>query len=342
MLIQSIGVPRDNKSGCGLTLNVSLKQVSLVQNRQTKRVNSRTAAQPKSKSGKTNPVSGPAPTQGQARSVSVLSGLPGRRLRMRTMMLVYMAGPFSADDGWEVAGTSTEWEAAARRGRGSVRCPSSRTASAPDGGHRDPGVLARRDIGAHAPRRRGARPARWERSIGTKGEIDEAQRLGMPVFLPCGDEPNYERLLGDQGVTHGRLPDPAKSDSPHFDLSIDLSGREYRLEFKWSVREASWYIRIYTDTDDHPTARSSWSTSRSATGRSTPDALWDPHGDRTPPVGTRSPPGTSPRSGATWAVGWSSSTSRRSDGEPFRTHRTTTDQLDGPRDRGRRSPTGSR
>ena len=44
---------------------------------------------------------------------------------------------------------------------------------------------------------------------------------------------------------------PIRSDSPHFDLSIDLSGREYRLEFKWSVREASWYIRIYTDTDDH-------------------------------------------------------------------------------------------
>ena len=78
MLIQSIGVPRDNKSGCGLTLNVALKQVSLVQNRQTKKVNSRTArAQPKAKAGKTNPVSGPAPTQGQARSVSVLSGLTG-------------------------------------------------------------------------------------------------------------------------------------------------------------------------------------------------------------------------------------------------------------------------
>ena len=44
---------------------------------------------------------------------------------------------------------------------------------------------------------------------------------------------------------------PLKSDSPHFDLSIDLSGREYRLEFLWSVRESSWYIRIYTDTDDH-------------------------------------------------------------------------------------------
>lgn len=78
MLIQSIGVPRDNKSGCGLTLNVALKQVSLVQNRQTKKVNSRTArAQPKSKSGKTNPVNGPAATDSQKKSVSVLSGLTG-------------------------------------------------------------------------------------------------------------------------------------------------------------------------------------------------------------------------------------------------------------------------
>ena len=42
---------------------------------------------------------------------------------------------------------------------------------------------------------------------------------------------------------------PLKSDSPHFDLSIDLSGREHRLEFHWSFREASWYVRIYTDTD---------------------------------------------------------------------------------------------
>ena len=56
----------DNKSGCGLTLNVALKQVSLVQNRQTKRVNSRTArAQPKAKAGKTNPVSGPARRKGR-------------------------------------------------------------------------------------------------------------------------------------------------------------------------------------------------------------------------------------------------------------------------------------
>ena len=78
MLIQSIGVPRDSKSGCGLTLNVSLKQISLVQNRQTKRVNSRTArAQPKAKVGKTNPVNGPAATDSQKKSVSVLSGLTG-------------------------------------------------------------------------------------------------------------------------------------------------------------------------------------------------------------------------------------------------------------------------
>ena len=60
------GFLRDNKSGCGLTLNVALKQVSLVQNRQTKKVNSRTArAQPKSKSGKTNLVNGPAATDSQ-------------------------------------------------------------------------------------------------------------------------------------------------------------------------------------------------------------------------------------------------------------------------------------
>ena len=44
---------------------------------------------------------------------------------------------------------------------------------------------------------------------------------------------------------------PLKSDSPHFDSSVDLSGREYRLEFEWSVRESSWYVQLYTDTDDH-------------------------------------------------------------------------------------------
>ena len=44
---------------------------------------------------------------------------------------------------------------------------------------------------------------------------------------------------------------PLLPDSLHFDLSLDLSGREYRLEFKWSVRESSWYVRIFTDTDDH-------------------------------------------------------------------------------------------
>lgn len=78
MLIQSIGVPRDNKSGCGITLSVALKQISLAQNRQTKRVTSRTArAQPVSKTGKTNPAPGPAPTQAQTRSVSVLSGITG-------------------------------------------------------------------------------------------------------------------------------------------------------------------------------------------------------------------------------------------------------------------------
>jgi len=34
----------------------------------------------------------------------------------------------------------------------------------------------------------------WERSEGTMGEVDEAQRLGMPVFLPGTNGPDYASL----------------------------------------------------------------------------------------------------------------------------------------------------
>ena len=114
---------------------------------------------------------------------------------MRTMMLVYIAGPFSADDGWGVAQNVHRAEAAARAvvrlGAMPVtphsigaRMAGTETQEFWRAGTLE--LMRRADAVLVLPR--------YECSIGTKGEIAEAQRLRMPLFLPAGDEPNFEAL----------------------------------------------------------------------------------------------------------------------------------------------------
>ena len=169
---------------------------------------------------------------------------------MRTMKLVYIAGPFSADDGWGSLRTSTEPRA--RRGlwSASVRCPSPRTASALGWRHRDPGVLARGTL--ELMRRADAvlvLPAR--EPSGPRARSRRRSGSGCPV-PSRGDEPNFEASpRGSGGVTHGRLPDPAQVGLSPLRPRSTSPGASTAWSSTGSVRESSWYIRIYTDTDDH-------------------------------------------------------------------------------------------
>jgi hypothetical protein len=46
-----------------------------------------------------------------------------------------------------------------------------------------------------------------------------------------------------------RLPiEPSDPPDPHFDVSCALAGVQYRLEFRWNSRAASWYMDVYTET----------------------------------------------------------------------------------------------
>ena len=111
------------------------------------------------------------------------------------MKLVYVAGPFSADDGWGVAcnvhAAETAARAVLRLGAMPVTPHSigARMAGTETQEFWWAGTLAlmrRCDAVLVLPL--------YERSVGTLGEIEEAKRLRMPLFLPDADEPDLAAL----------------------------------------------------------------------------------------------------------------------------------------------------
>jgi hypothetical protein len=43
---------------------------------------------------------------------------------------------------------------------------------------------------------------------------------------------------------------PCRTDLPHYDLQVQLSGATYTLAFRWNVRESSWYFDLLTEDGD--------------------------------------------------------------------------------------------
>ncbi len=111
------------------------------------------------------------------------------------MRVVYVAGPFRAPDGWEVACNVHRAEEAGRE--------VARLGAMPLIPHSIGARMAGTETesfwlrGTMELMRRSdavlVLPA-WERSEGTMGEVREATNLGMPVFLPLSDQPDYASL----------------------------------------------------------------------------------------------------------------------------------------------------
>ena len=43
---------------------------------------------------------------------------------------------------------------------------------------------------------------------------------------------------------------PLRSDLPHFDISVELEGFNYTLEFYWNTREACFYMNIFDNNQE--------------------------------------------------------------------------------------------
>ena len=43
---------------------------------------------------------------------------------------------------------------------------------------------------------------------------------------------------------------PLRSDLPHFDISVELEGVNYTLEFYWNTREACFYMDIFDNNQE--------------------------------------------------------------------------------------------
>ena len=111
----------------------------------------------------------------------------------QTMKLIYVAGRFSADDGWGVAQNVHAAEVAAR----AVLRLGAMPVTPHSIGARMAGTETQElwRAGTLALMRRCdavlVLPG-YERSVGTLGEIEEARRLNMPLFMPDGDGPEAE------------------------------------------------------------------------------------------------------------------------------------------------------
>lgn len=111
------------------------------------------------------------------------------------MRVVYVAGPFRAPDGWEVACNVFRAEDAGREVARLGAMPliphsiGARMAGTETELYWIEGTLElmrRADAVLVLPD--------WERSVGTVGEVRAATNLGMPVFLPTADKPDFASL----------------------------------------------------------------------------------------------------------------------------------------------------
>lgn len=111
------------------------------------------------------------------------------------MFVVYIAGPFRAPDGWGVA-CNVHWAEQAGR-------EVARLGAVPLIPHSIGARMAGTEtdsywIGATLELMRRADAVLvlpgYEQSIGTLGEIEEARRSGLPLFLPVTDHPDFDSL----------------------------------------------------------------------------------------------------------------------------------------------------
>lgn len=66
--------------------------------------------------------------------------------------------------------------------------------------------------------------------------------------------------------------DTASSD-PHFTTDVQLENQTYRLEFRWNVRDSSWYMGILASDDSHLAAPKRIASGRPLFWRSQDPAL---------------------------------------------------------------------
>lgn len=111
------------------------------------------------------------------------------------MFVIYVAGPFRAPDGWEVACNVHRAEQAGREVArlGAVPLIPHSIGARMAGTETDVywiratlELMHRADAVLVLPG--------YEQSIGTLGEIKEARSAGLPLFLPVSDHPDFDSL----------------------------------------------------------------------------------------------------------------------------------------------------
>ncbi len=179
---------------------------------------------------------------------------------MQTMKLVYVAGPFSADDGWGVAQNVHRAETAAR----AVLRLGAMPVTPHSIGARMAGTETQElwRAGTLALMRRCdavlVLPG-YEKSAGTLGEIEEAKRLRMPLFLPDGDGPEAEPDFAALSAWVWATPEPRTLGQTGYEAYAAHTGG-----LTWDGKPMPTWADILVREGDRPRVTAAWESAAEA------------------------------------------------------------------------------